>query len=204
MLKQVTGFPRINPKKFQQSLSLFKENLLPEVLNTLFEYDKKTDRNNTNSGTIFDDMFILRDIRMKKLVTISFLIVLAATACEKQEVYNDLQGRWKIIGISGTIAGSQQIRNFDIVYFKQSGFYTVFCDGAAIQGGSYSLEKKKLEDSVDNSFEFRVRFTESYNKDPYSNFYTELPMVITFDLDNTLTLSQADISDGFNYHFTRE
>jgi hypothetical protein len=174
------------------------------VLNALFRYEKKTDRNNPNSGTIFDDIFILKVLRMKILVTISILIALAASACEKQEVYNDLQGRWKIVGISGTIAGSQQIRNFDIVYFKQSGFYTVFCDGAAIQGGSYSLEKKKLEDSGDNTYEFRVRFTESYNKDPYSNFYTELPMIITFDLDNTLTLSQADISDGFNYHFVRD
>lgn len=174
------------------------------MLNALFEYDKKTDRNNTNSGTIFDDVIILKALRMKKLVTISFLIVLTASACEKQEVYNDLQGRWKIIGISGSIAGSQQIRNFDIVYFKQSGFYTVFCDGSAIQGGSYILEKKKSGNPADNTYEFRVRFTESYNKDPYSNFYTEIPMIITFDGNESLTLSQADISDGFNYHFMRD
>jgi hypothetical protein len=141
---------------------------------------------------------------MRKLVIITILIVLAASACEKQEVYNDLQGRWKIIGISGTIAGSQQIRNFDILYFKQSGFYTVFCDGLAIQGGSYTLEKKKSGNPADNTFEFRVRFTESYNKDPYSNFYTEIPMIITLDGNKTLILSQADISDGFNYHFVRD
>jgi len=141
---------------------------------------------------------------MKKLVTISILIVLAASACEKQEVYNDLQGRWRITGISGSIAGSQQVRNFDIVYFKQSDLYTVFFDGSAIQGGSYKLEKKKSENPGNNTYEFRVRFTESYNKDPYSNFYTEFPMIITFDRDNTLTLSQADITDGFNYHFVRD
>ncbi len=141
---------------------------------------------------------------MRKLVIITILIVLAVSACEKQEVYNDLQGRWKITGISGTIAGSQQIRNFDILYFKQSGFYTVFCDGSAIQGGSYTLEKKKSGNPEDNTYEFRLRFDESYNKDPYSNFYTEFPMIITFDGNKSLTLSQADISDGFNYHFTRE
>lgn len=141
---------------------------------------------------------------MKKLLVISILIVLAASACDKQEVYNDLQGRWRITGISGSIAGSQQVRNFDIVYFKQSGFYTVFLDGSAIQGGSYDLEKKKSENSSDNTYEFRVRFTESYSNDPYCNFYTDFPMIITFDKDNTLTLSQADISDGFNYHFVRD
>jgi hypothetical protein len=153
---------------------------------------------------IFDDIFILKALRMKILVNISFLIVLAASACEKQEVYNDLQGRWRITGISGSIAGSQQVRNFDIVYFKQSNFYTVFFDGSAIQGGSYSLEKKKSENPGDNTFEFRVRFTESFNNDPYANFYTEFPMIITFDGNKTLTLSQADITDGFNYHFVRE
>jgi len=141
---------------------------------------------------------------MKKLLVISILIILAASSCEKQEVYNDLQGRWRITGISGSIAGSQQVRNFDIVYFKQSGFYTVFLDGSAIQGGSYDLEKKESENSGENTWEFRVRFTESYNKDQYCNFYTDFPMIITFDKDNTLTLSQADIADGLNYHFLRD
>jgi hypothetical protein len=141
---------------------------------------------------------------MKKLLVISILILLSASACEKQEVYNDLQGRWRISGISGSIAGSQQVRNFDILYFKQSGLYTVFFDGSAIQGGSYNLEKKKSENSGDNAWEFRVRFTESYNNDPYSNFYIDFPMIITFDKENTLTLSQADITDGFNYHFVRD
>lgn len=153
---------------------------------------------------IFDDVIILKALRMKKLVTISILIVLAVSACEKQEVYTDLQGRWRITGISGSIAGSQQVRNFDIVYFKQANFYTVFFDGSAIQGGSYRLEKNKSENPGDNKSEFRVRFTESYNKDPYSNFYTEFPMTITFDGNNTLTLSQADMTFGFNYHFVRE
>lgn len=141
---------------------------------------------------------------MKKLFIISVLIVFAASACEKQDVYNDLQGRWRITGISGSIAGSQQVRNFDILYFKQSGFYTVFHDGSAIQGGSYDLEKKKSENSGNNAYEFRIRFTESYNNDLYCNFYTDFPMIITFDKDNTLTLSQADISDGFNYHFVQD
>ncbi len=146
----------------------------------------------------------LKALRMKIIVIIPVLIVLASSACEDQEVYNDLQGRWKITGISGTIAGSQQVRNFDIVYFKQSNFYTVFFDGFAIQGGSYNLEKKKSENPGDKTFEFRVRFSESFNKDPYSNFYTEFPMIISFDGNETLTLSQADVSDGLNYHFVRE
>ncbi len=153
---------------------------------------------------IFACIIVLKALRMKKLVTISILIFLAASACDKQEVYNDLQGRWRITGISGSIAGSQQVRDFDIVYFKEAGFYTVFFDGSAIQGGSYNLEKKKSENRGDNTSEFRVRFTESFNKDPYSNFYTEFPMIITFDKNNALTLSQADITDGFNYHFVRE
>jgi len=58
---------------------------------------------------------------------------------------------------------------------------TLFFGGSAIQGGSYSLEKKKSENPGDNTFEFRVRFTESFNNDPYANFYTEFPMIITFD-----------------------
>jgi hypothetical protein len=153
---------------------------------------------------IFAGIIVLKAFRMKKLVTISILIVLAASACEKQEVYNDLQGRWRITGISGSIIGSQQVRNFDIVYFKQSGFYTVFFDGSAIQGGSYILEKKNSENTGDNALEYCVRFKESFNKDPYANFYTEFPMVITFDGKNKLMLSQAGITDGFNYHFVRE
>jgi hypothetical protein len=141
---------------------------------------------------------------MRKLVTIIILIAFAVSACEKQDVYNDLQGRWRITGISGSIAGSQPVRNFDVLFFKQSGFYSVLLNGSAIKEGTYDLEKKKPENTPDNAWEFRIRFTESYNKDPYCNFYTDYPMIITFDKDNTLTLSQADISDGFNYHFVRD
>jgi len=146
----------------------------------------------------------MTSLKMKLLVIISIAIVLAASACEKQEVYNDLQGRWRITGISGSIAGSQQVRNFDVLFFKQSGFYSVLLNGSAIKEGTYDLEKKKPDNTADNAWEFRIRFTESYNKDPYCNFYTDYPMIITFDKDNTLTLSQADISDGFNYHFVRD
>jgi len=146
----------------------------------------------------------MTSLKMKQLVIISIAIVLAASACEKQEVYNDLQGRWRITGISGSIAGSQQVRNFDVLFFKQSGFYSVLLNGSAIQEGTYDLAKKKPDNTADNAWEFRIRFTESYNKDPYCNFYTDYPMIITFDKDNTLTLSQADISDGFNYHFVRD
>jgi len=146
----------------------------------------------------------MTSLKMKLLVIISIAIVLAASACEKQEVYIYLHGRCRITGISGSIACSQQVRNFDVLFFKQSGFYSVLLNGSAIKEGTYDLEKKKPDNTADNAWEFRIRFTESYNKDPYCNFYTDYPMIITFDKDNTLTLSQADISDGFNYHFVRD
>ena len=77
-------------------------------------------------------------------------------------------------------------------------------DGSAIQGGSYSMEKKMSENPGDNTYEFRVRSIEPFNNDPYANFYTEFPMAITFDGKDKIMLSQADITDGFNYHFVRE
>jgi len=54
-------------------------------------------------------------------MSLAFLIIV--TGCEKQEMCNqiqEIQGNWKIIGISGGLTGGQSIRDFDIVSFNKS------------------------------------------------------------------------------------
>ncbi|TFH44499.1 MAG: hypothetical protein E4G94_03690 [ANME-2 cluster archaeon] len=135
---------------------------------------------------------------MKKLVFWMIIIALTASACEKQEMFSQLNGEWKITGISGSIAGSQTVNNFDVISFSQSGSYTVFFNDTPIQGGSY-----KIQQGMENEIFFWVNFNEKFNNDPLSNFYTQFGKRITLIGNESLTLSDMGITDGFNYHFAR-
>ena len=126
------------------------------------------------------------------------IIALTASACEKQEMFSQLNGEWKITGISGSIAGSQTVNNFDVISFSQSGSYTVFFNDTPIQGGSY-----KIQQGMENEIFFWVNFNEKFNNDPLSNFYTQFGKRITLIGNESLTLSDMGITDGFNYHFAR-
>jgi hypothetical protein len=138
-------------------------------------------------------------MEMKRIVFSMIIIALTASACEKQEMFSQLNGEWKITGISGSIAGSQTVRNFDVISFSQSGSYTVFNNGTPIQGGSFKIHK-----SMDNEIFFWVDFNEEYNNDPTANFYSQFSKKISLIDNESLTLSDMGITDGFFYHFVRE
>ncbi len=141
---------------------------------------------------------------MKKIIFLSVCIALTALACEKQEMNKQIQGNWKITGISGSIAGFQSIRNFDAVRFDRSDRYSVYFNHTVIQGGSYEIKRQSSKDIENSGIEFLLTLHESFNNDPVANFYTDHPFEIFFLEDGKLTLSQSGITDGFNYHFVRE
>ena len=53
-------------------------------------------------------------------------IALTTFGCEKQEMDKQIQGNWRIMGISGSIVGFQSIRDFDAVSFNRSDKYSVY------------------------------------------------------------------------------
>ena len=141
---------------------------------------------------------------MKKKVILIFFIALTISSCEKQEMYDQLYGSWQIFGVSGSILGSQPVRDFDIVTFGQSGKYSVSLNDTIIQGGSYHIQRQPSKKYGEIKVDFLLVLNESFNNHPYANFYSWEPFDIIFYGSDTLTLSQVNVSDGFNYHFKRK
>ena len=141
---------------------------------------------------------------MKKLFLLLVLLQLLIIGCEKQDIYDQLNGTWKIFSISGSIMGWQTIRDFDLLIFNSSNNYSVFFNNNVIQGGSYKIEKKDSKQSEYSEREFLLVLKESFNIHPIANFYSDHPFDIIFNGGDTLTLLQSGIYDGFNYHFVRE
>ena len=140
---------------------------------------------------------------MKKIGLAIVLMILLILGCEKQEMYNQLHGNWRIYAVSGSIMGWQTIRDFDAVSFNNSNKYSVYFNDTVIQGGSYRIEKQEPKKYGTINVEFLLKLSESFDNHPYANFYPEFPFDIIFYGNDTLTLSQTNISDGFNYHFVR-
>ena len=140
---------------------------------------------------------------MKKLIIFSVLIISAFSSCEKLEVYDQLNGSRSIEGISGSIMGWQDVKNFDKLTINQSGSYYVSFNEAEVQRGSYTIEKQKPRKFADYTIEYFIKFNSTAQSDIYSNFYTDLPLDIMLHNNGTLILSQREITDGFNYHFKR-
>jgi hypothetical protein len=139
---------------------------------------------------------------MKKLVLLIIFIAFTGYGCEKQEMYNQLYGNWRIIGISGSISGGQSIRDFDAISFNHSDNYSVYFNDSVIQGGTYKIEKQVPKIYGNVKVEFLLILHKSFDNHPYANFYSEFPMDIIFYGNDSLTLSQT-VTDGFNYHFVR-
>lgn len=135
---------------------------------------------------------------MKKEILLLFFLALTLTACEKQELYNQLYGSWKILAVSGGITGSQSIRDFDVVEFSHSGKYSVLFNGTKIQGGTFTIEQQNS-----NKHDYKLILKEEFNNHPYADFYTFTPFSMNFNDDGTLTLRQIEVSDGFQYDFKR-
>lgn len=141
---------------------------------------------------------------MKNLVFLTIFFALIIYGCEKQEINDQLNGNWRIIGISGSIMGFQSIRDFDVVSFNHSGNYSVYFNDSVIQGGSFIIERQDPKEFGKTKIEFLLKLNESFDNHPYANFYSEYPMNIIFFGNDSLTLSQTGISDGFNYHFVKK
>ena len=141
---------------------------------------------------------------MKNIACLTTFLAIFILGCEKQQLENQLHGNWKIFAISGTIVGGSSIRDFDLVSFNNSDKYSVYFNDLEIQGGSYKVEKQKLKKYGKVNIEYLLILDESFNDHPYANFYPVMPMDIIFFGNDTLTLSQTNCSDGFNYHFVRE
>jgi hypothetical protein len=141
---------------------------------------------------------------MKSLAYLTTFLAIFILGCEKQQMENQLHGNWKIYAVSGTIMGWSSIRDFDIVSFNNSDDYSVFYQDLKIQGGSFKVEKQNPYKFGKITVEYRLLLNESFDNHPNANFYTEMPMDIIFFGNDTLTLSQANCNDGFNYHFVRE
>lgn len=115
---------------------------------------------------------------MKKLIYLVALLALCIQGCEKQETYDELQGTWKIIGVSGSTMGFQSIRDFDKVIFNHSNNYLVSFNDTVIQAGSYKIEKQFPKKFGNIKVEFLLILNESFNSQPYANFYPEFTMDI--------------------------
>jgi hypothetical protein len=141
---------------------------------------------------------------MRKLTCLILLLSTFILGCEKQEIESRLHGNWKIYAVSGTIMGWSSIRDFDIVSFNNSDKYSVYFNHVVIQGGSFKVEKQEPKKYGPVNVEYLLILNESFDDHPNANFYPEIPMDIIFYGNDTLTLSQTQVSDGFNYHFVRE
>jgi hypothetical protein len=141
---------------------------------------------------------------MKKTVVLISLFAIITISCEKQETSHQLHGYWKIRGISGSIMGSAPIIDFDEVHFGNSEKYSVFFNGTEIQGGSYKIQKEDPDKWPLSEVKFQLILHESFNNNLNANFYTFAPFAIIFNGNDTLTLSQTDLYDGYNYHFVRK
>ena len=140
---------------------------------------------------------------MKKLLVLSVFIASIFYGCEKQDLHDQLNGTWKIIGIGGSFQGWQTVKDFDLVSFSESGTYTVFYENAAVEGGSYKIEKFDPK-KYGSTSEYHVNFNKSYNHNCTSNFYTSSNLAILFCGNDTLYLSEYECTDGFSYGFVRK
>ncbi len=131
-------------------------------------------------------------------------MVVLIFGCEKHDIYDQLRGAWEIKAVSGSIMGWSTIRDFDLITFDGSNKYSVYFKETIIQGGSYKIEKQEPIRYGKTNIEFLLILNESFDNHPYANFYSEFPFDIIFHGNDTLTLSQTTISDGFNYHFLRK
>ena len=141
---------------------------------------------------------------MKKLRILFVLFSLVNTGCEKHEICDQLAGYWEIKAVSGGIMGWSEIRDFDIVNFNSSNKYYVYYNDTLIQGGTYKIERQEPENYGKTRIEFLLKLNETFDNHPFANFYSEFPLDIFFNGTDRLTLSQANVDDGFNYHFLRK
>jgi hypothetical protein len=139
---------------------------------------------------------------MKRAMSFIIPFFLMAFGCEHDNVSNTIQGRWKIAAISGTIAGSQDIRDFDHLKLNDHDSYQVFFNNDVIQEGSYEIIKNNA--GKEGEYDYFLMLKESHNSNPNANFYPNYPFKISIDGKNSLTLSQHGITDGFVYHFVRD
>jgi hypothetical protein len=141
---------------------------------------------------------------MKKSIFVILIFAFSAAGCEKQEIYNDLVGKWLITSVSGGITGWSEIRDFDGIMFTQKGKYSVLFSGEVIQGGTYRLEKQKYKNPSSGKYDFQLMLDEDFNNHPNANFYSDMPFSFEFMKDESLmTLRQINCSDGFQYDFKR-
>ena len=141
---------------------------------------------------------------MKKYIFLTVFILLFNPGCSKNETEKQLYGNWEIIGISGGFYGFSTPRNFDTFILKASGNYSVLYKNSEIQGGTYEIKTKDpitINNKIYNSF---IYFTESFNYDNFANFYTQFPKLIIFNNNDSLTLADYDIVEGYMYHFIRK
>jgi hypothetical protein len=138
---------------------------------------------------------------MKRALITIIPVFFMAFGCEHIDVVNSIHGNWKIVSISGTLAGSQDIRDFDHLVINNQGYQVLF-NNDVIQDGFSEIQKK---DTGNNGKEYYfLLLKESHNNHPNSNFYSNYPLKISFDGENSLTLSQYGITDGFVYHFVKD
>jgi hypothetical protein len=139
---------------------------------------------------------------MKRALIVIIPVFVMAFGCEHNDVVNSIDGSWKIVSISGTIAGSQDIRDFDHLRINEQGSYQVLFNNDVIQDGSSEIQKKYTGKEAKHDYFLILK--ETHNNHPDANFYSNYPLKISFDGENSLTLSQYGITDGFVYHFLRD
>lgn len=139
---------------------------------------------------------------MKRAFLIIVPVFLMAFGCEHDDINNTIHGSWKITSISGSIAGRQDIRDFDHLQIKEPDIYQVLFNDDIIQDGVFEIQKRYT--GTAGKFDYLLLLKESHNNHPDANFYSNYPLMMTFDGNNSLTLSQYGITDGFVYHFARD
>jgi hypothetical protein len=145
---------------------------------------------------------MLKKTQMKYLYIYLSIIIIGICSCEKIDLQNDLEGKWKVLGSSGGIGGSGVTPNYTHLEFHKKK-YIVSNNEDLIEEGSYSISK--IEDSHYSSrMVWQISYNPKINYDRTLKFYTNNKMGIIFEGPDTLTLSELYFTDGFCYHFKRE
>ena len=139
--------------------------------------------------------------KMKYTYVFLSIIIISLWSCEKNDLRNDLEGKWIILGSSGGIDGSGATPNYTHLEFQKKNYF-VTNNEDLLEEGSYSISK--IEESGYSPMVWQISYNPNNNYDRSLTFYTNNEMGILLDGPDTLTLCDLYLSDGYCYHFRKE
>ena len=154
---------------------------------------------------------------MRRIVTFAILVMIGLSNCERDEInyyldsfnnniyyqneiipeeYQNIYGKWRLIGISGGFSGTGYKPDFDFLEIKRIGIYGLIKNDSVFEYGRIVL------DTFDNATTSYLQIT--LNPDYHSGLNPYMyPPEKYLDIRGDSLDMNSPCCDMFNYHFKR-